>query len=397
MKKRLTINIIALTILPLFLTGCYTQLATQNDLNSTIPSNQSYDDYAYQDEEVSSSGYFDESDTVDYYYEGEEDVDSTGEVVINNYYGYDPYEDDDYYPYNSSVSFSLGFGYTRFYYPWYTGWYFPYYCYPAYYYPSYNYCFYPSYYYSYYPAYYPYYSYGGYYGNYHSPKYKTRSGYVSRIRNTGGRGYGDTRRNPNLTKTERTINSTGRVVSGLGIKNRNVKERDLLSLGSEKRNETKRIGTKKKSTLTRDRTKTNNVKRTLGVKNTDRTKNKNFGTKSTDTRLKRTKRTRSKDLTTQRNNMRTKKNVRKNTKKYTNTNRNKTINRNKPTKKYSKPRKTSTGKNYKSPKRNTNTRSYNPPRNTRSYSPPRTNTTRSSSPPRTTSRGSGNRSGGKRR
>ena len=49
MKKKLTVNIIALTILPLFLTGCYTQLATQNDLNSTIPSNQSYDDYAYQD------------------------------------------------------------------------------------------------------------------------------------------------------------------------------------------------------------------------------------------------------------------------------------------------------------------------------------------------------------
>jgi len=282
MKKRLTIYFV-LTILPVFLTGCYTQLATQDDSYSTIPSNQTYDDYAYQDEDVSSGGYFDETDTVNYYYEGEEGVDSTGEVVINNYYGYDPYEDDDYYPYNSSVSFSLGFGYTRFYYPWYTGLYFPYYCYPAYYYPSYNYCFYPSYYYSYYPAYYPYYSYGGYYGNYHTPYYKTRSRYVSRIRNSGGRGYGDTRRNPlrnpELTKTERTINSTGRVVSGLGIKNRNIRERDLLSLGSEKRNETKRIRTKKKSTLTRDRTKTNtgNVKRTLGVKNTDQIKRNNSG------------------------------------------------------------------------------------------------------------------------
>jgi hypothetical protein len=306
MKKRFTKYLFALSLLPAFLTGCYTQLATQDD-SSTIPADQTYEDLDYyQEEEVSSGGYFDESDTVNYYNEGEESVDTTSEVVINNYYGYVPYDDDDdyYAPYYPSVSFSFGYGYTPYYYPWHIGWYYPYYCYPAYLYPSY--CYYPSFY-SYYPVYYPHYSYGGYYANYYSPKYKTRNGNVSRIRNTGGRGYGDTRRNalrnPQLTKTNRTISTTGRDVRGLGTNNRNGKDRDLLSLGSEKRDETKRIRSKDNSTFTRDRikTKNNDVQRTLGVKNTDRTKRNTLGTKNTDVRIKQTKGTRTKNLTTKKN------------------------------------------------------------------------------------------------
>jgi hypothetical protein len=247
MKKRFTKYFLTIAILPAFLTGCYTQLATQDD-SSTIPADQNYEDVAYyQEEEVSPGGYFDESDTANYYYEGEEPVDTTaGEVVINNYYGYIPYDDDDdyYAPYYPSVSFSFGYGYTPYYYPWHIGWYYPYYCYPAYLYPSY--CYYPSFY-SYFPVYYPNYSYGGgYYANYYSTKYKTRNGQISRTRNTGGRGYGDTRRNPlrNPGSTIRTVSTTERIPTDLGTRNRNGKERDLLSLGSEKRNITKRSGTK---------------------------------------------------------------------------------------------------------------------------------------------------------
>jgi len=394
MKKIFIKYLLPISIIPALLTGCYTQLATQDSSYSTTPSNQTYDENISQEEQVSSGGYFDESDTVGYYTEDKEGVDSTKEVVVNNYYGYVPYEDEDDYYYSSypSVIFSFGFGYTPYYYPWYAGWYFPYYCYPAYYYPSYYWCYYPSYY-SYYPIYYPYYSYGGgYYSNYYGPKYKTRSGDISQIRNTGGRGYGDTRRNPlrnpELTKTERTINNTGRVVSGLGINQRKGKERDLLSLGTEKSNETKTLGTTKNSSLSRDKTNTKPIKRNLGVRNTDRNKITNSGT--TNTKVKQTNRTQTKNLTTEKNNSRTKS-------PYVKKNNTTKGNVSSTTKKYNTPKKTSTGRSYDTPKQTTTTKSNNPPRRTSSYTPPRTSTTRSSSPPRSTSGGSGTRSGGSRR
>ncbi|MCH9028862.1 MAG: hypothetical protein IH819_04455, partial [Bacteroidetes bacterium] len=203
MKKIVIKYLLVIGTLPLILTGCYTQLATQDDSYSTF-SNQSYDDYEYENAQVSKGGYFDESDTLDYYYEGEDSSDYEDEIVINNYYGYNPYyPQDDYYSYYPTVSvlFGFGFGYGySYYYPWYTGWYHPYY--PGHYYLYPPYYYFPTYYYSYYP----YYGHGGYYGGhysgYYNPHYKTRSGYVTRLRNSGNRGYSNRRRdllrNPTL-------------------------------------------------------------------------------------------------------------------------------------------------------------------------------------------------------
>ena len=59
MKKRFTKYFLTIAILPAFLTGCYTQLAIQDD-SSTIPADLTSDDYAYyEEEEVSPGGYFD--------------------------------------------------------------------------------------------------------------------------------------------------------------------------------------------------------------------------------------------------------------------------------------------------------------------------------------------------
>ena len=156
MKKLITKYLLTIAILPAFLTGCYTQVATQDDPNLNYSSDEAYQDYAYENEKNTGGGYFDESDTLENYYFDESD---SGEVVINNYYGYNPlYPDDDYDYYPSvNISFGFGFGYGySYYYPWYTGWYYPYY--PGY-------CYYPIYYYPiYYYGYYPYYGHGGYYG-----------------------------------------------------------------------------------------------------------------------------------------------------------------------------------------------------------------------------------------
>ena len=45
MKKLITKNLLTFAILPVFLTGCYTQVATQDDSYS---SDKSYDEFVYE-------------------------------------------------------------------------------------------------------------------------------------------------------------------------------------------------------------------------------------------------------------------------------------------------------------------------------------------------------------
>jgi len=108
MKKLITKYLLTIVILPAFLTGCYTQLATQDDSNLNYSSDESYQDYVYEGEENTGGGYFDETDTLENYYYDESD---DGEVVINNYYGYNPFYSGSYYDYYPTVSISFGFGY----------------------------------------------------------------------------------------------------------------------------------------------------------------------------------------------------------------------------------------------------------------------------------------------
>ena len=116
MKKLLTKYLLTIAILPAFLTGCYTQVATQDDSYSTYSSDESYEEFVYEGEESVEGGYFDETDTLENYYAESDD----DEVVINNYYGYNPFYSGLYYDYYPTVSISFGFGYGyphSYYYP----------------------------------------------------------------------------------------------------------------------------------------------------------------------------------------------------------------------------------------------------------------------------------------
>src|SRR3990172_4573109 len=117
MKKFMTKYLLIIAISSAFLTGCYTQVATQDDSNSSYYTTDTYDNYIYEGEQENNSGYFDETDTVDnnYYYEGEDSAEGNNGTVINNYYyDYNPYYPQSYYDYyypSWSFSFGFGFGY----------------------------------------------------------------------------------------------------------------------------------------------------------------------------------------------------------------------------------------------------------------------------------------------
>ena len=373
--KRNLIKYLLVSLIPILgLTGCYTQIATRDDSFPTYSSNNNTTDNEYNygnDDEYVENGYFDESDTLDNPYgtlENDEAINDSNEafndndIIINNYYGYDPYYYD-FYP-SYSIFFWHGYWYPRHYYPWYVDWYYPYYYYPGY-------CLYPAY--GYDPFYSPYYfyNYGYYDGHYwgNNPSYyRTRPDYVSRIRNTGSRSFGNTRRdvvrNTNLiSKTNEPTRNIGVDRTRSGIDKTNLGKRDKKSVTT-----TRNTNTRDKSNFTQRIRERNNkeTKRTLGSKNTEQIKK-----------------------------FRTNSGVRNNT-----TNRNRNINR--PPQRYNTPnRNNTTTKTYSPPKHKTETRSYNPPKNRgnntpRTYSPPRNNTPRTTSPPRTTtpprttSRGSNN-------
>jgi hypothetical protein len=187
--NKINILKIALTLLIIpALTGCYTQVATEETPPEQFIAeneNYEYDDYYYEGEE----------EELDSSYFSEEEYEESDEYVVDNYYyGYPSYRRY-YYDYYPSVSFGFGFGfgfassYYYSYWPYSYGWcgYGGYYPYPYYCYPSY-YSYYPGY---YYPSYYHGYSSGNY------SYYKTRTEYISGIRNRGsGRNYGDPRRDP---------------------------------------------------------------------------------------------------------------------------------------------------------------------------------------------------------
>ncbi len=95
---------IALTFLIIpALTGCYTQVATEEtppEQYIVDNENYDYDDYYYEgEEEEIDSGYYSE----------EEYEESDGYEVNNYYYGYPSYRRYAYY--YPSASFSIGFGY----------------------------------------------------------------------------------------------------------------------------------------------------------------------------------------------------------------------------------------------------------------------------------------------
>ncbi len=427
MKKLLKI-LLPFLLLPFLVTGCYTEVATQDDPYANYSSDQNYEDYVYEDEESGSTGYFDEADTVNNYYfnEEEEQPENSGNgTVINNYYfgngSYYPGVSYDYYP-SVSVIFGFGFGvwYPYYYYPWY---------YPPYYYVVYPYpywYYYSPYYYSYYSGYYydPYYYYGG--GYYAGDYYKTRNTYVSRIRNSGGRGYNDGRRdrlrNPTvLTNNTRTTTREGGrdLTLNTDTKRKNPVERNDLKIKNERKKITRELGVRNKSNIERKTvTDVTRKTRSLGIRNTDgkngrgfvkkdfgrKSDTKNYTLKNTTNRTKFNKNTRTNK---KKFNTRTGSDYRKQkTTRYNKTDRTK---RNYTTKKYNNNTRTKKNNTYTPNKRNTRKKTYTPPKNNnpkrytaprnntpRTYSPPRNNTPRSYSPPRTTTRGGSNHSGGRR-
>ncbi|MCW8804126.1 MAG: hypothetical protein OQK57_06985 [Ignavibacteriaceae bacterium] len=190
MNKNKTFLLLVTFIVVISFTGCYTQVATSD--TSTIPDNVESSDvtnYYSEDDGDIESGYYAEIDS---------NVSDDGTTIINNYYYDYPYRSYfvDYYPTISiGIGFGWGWGYWGYpyyaYYPYYAGW-----CGYGWYYPyPYSYCYYPSYYNYYDPYYYyPNYGYGG-YPSYHG--YKTRTEYVSGLRNnSGGRNYGERTRDP---------------------------------------------------------------------------------------------------------------------------------------------------------------------------------------------------------
>jgi hypothetical protein len=386
-------------ILPLFLTtvltGCYTQVATQQGSDSPdYTTVETYDSEGYYYDEETDSGYYSE--------DGEIIPDDA--TIINNYY-YDEYDPwyrryyGYYYP-----SFTIGIGVGFYYYPYYWSswcgysWYYPYpyYYYPGYYGGYYGYC--PSYYsYNYYCDPYPYYYSDGY--------YKTRSDYTTRLRNnTGSRGNGNRLRDPIINPT--TITSTDRVRdftnSGRDLtvnNNGNPKTRNSNTLGISTVNTVSDIDKTRSKDIKRndqigmvDRdVKKTRTEKQLGLnvsKDTNRKKYLGLDTQNKNDRTLGLKNPKTKNQTTDKITGRTG-NTYNVPKKDFNTNK-VDKNRNTTNKNYTKQ-----PKQYTSPKSNNTPKSYSPPQRTnsnnspKSYSPPKNN---SYSPPRTTTppRNSGN-------
>jgi hypothetical protein len=385
---------IFLTIALLYsLTGCYTQVATNEpDPYSTTT--------IYKQDAETSDYYSEDGEVLDSSYYSDIDPDSDGTITIINTYYDNPYNYFDY----AFLPIGIGIG-------WYWGWsslysYWPYYPYYygywgcGWYYPSY--CYYPSY--GYYDPYYcnPYYG-GGYYPYYgYGNGYYPRDEYVTRTRNnSGGRNNPEYLRDPMVTTsngsiykgrddlnrgndltvertnlTDRTLdiqkrtNETTRQLVGVNetgkIKNtrtndissneitRTKQSRNDKQLGLDRELTTKKsLGINNGKDLSRETVKYNNrLDINNKIKNSNRIGNQ---TKELFNNM------RSNTSNDKKNNVRTNNNTQQNTV-------------------------MSNTKGNQTPRTNTNTRSYNPPKQNnnppRSYSPPRgNNTPRSYSPP----------------
>ncbi len=177
MKNIKFFSVVILIFTGLFLSGCYTQIAMNDNGNDSGYDNSGNDSYGYNNDQNSQdyqtpadSAYGDQYDSLSQYEPN----------TINNYYfGYPRYWGSSSWSYYPSYSFGISWG-------------FPYYN-PYYWDPFGIWTYYPTYYnpYSYYGGYYnPYYNYGyygyyGYYGSYYSGIInRTRS--ASRLRNNDG-------------------------------------------------------------------------------------------------------------------------------------------------------------------------------------------------------------------
>jgi len=402
------------------LTGCYTQVATSEPYSTTTyyeKSDDSYDYYSEEGELLDSSSYLEETYT-----------DNADLVIVNKYYGYPYY---DYYP-----SILIGFGFNWYwgwgwasyypywsYYPYYSGWWgcgwynpYPYYCYYPGYYPNY-YCYDPYY-------GYPYYGYNDYYPYYGS---YPRDQYVTRVRNnSGGRNNPGYNGNPRDLQTSGSIDrvrddiALGRDLSTerTNVKNSAVDIRN--NTGEITRqvvglNDLERIdNNKRKDVSSTELTRTTEIKKdkqqygldregkttkSLGINNTNDIRNKintsNDLKKYTD-RINKNNRigNETKKIFNQQNSNRNDKNV----KSKTDTRKSNVSN---VPRQNQTPKKNTDSRSYNPPKQNNNQpRTYSQPKSNnnspRSYSPPtRTNNTpRSYSPP---SRNSGSNNSGTRK
>jgi len=245
------------------LTGCYTQVATTDPepYTTTTIYKQSTesDNYYSEDGELIDSSYYSEIDP-----EYEESV-----TIINEYYNNYPSGYYDYYPYFSiGIGLSWGWGWGGYYsywpsYPYYSGWWG---------------CGYPTPYYGCYSYYYdPYYCYGGYYPNYgygYGYGNYPRNEYVTRIRNnSGGRNNPEQRRDPMVTSTNGSINR-GRDDINLG-RDLTVERINTRDHSTEIQNRTgdltrEVVGLKDKERIIntkRNDVASNEISRTTGIRN----------------------------------------------------------------------------------------------------------------------------------
>lgn len=370
MNTHRTFLLLVTFIVVISFTGCYTQVATSD--TSSIPDNlesSEVNNYYSDDDGYIESGYYSETDT---------DTLDEETTIINNYYEGYPYRSYyvDYYP-TITIGFGFGWGWGYWgYYPYYSYW--PYYagwygwgCYYPYYYS-----YYPGYYYD--PYYYPYYGSGGYYSNY---GYKTRSEYVSGIRNnSGGRNYGERTRDPLVSVRD---GSSDRSRDDLS------RGRDLTVSRTDVRDRTLGIENKTRD-LTREVVGLKSVDRNTDIRNSNTLGERNSNT-TRDVKqlgLNREVTTKKSLGINQRNNTKNiSKRINQNnrigneTKKIFGKDNSRTNNK--------QPNVNNRPNNNQAPKKDNTTQSYSPPKQNnnppRTSSPPRTNNNppRTSSPPRT--------------
>ncbi|MDT3697265.1 MAG: hypothetical protein ROY99_12855 [Ignavibacterium sp.] len=387
MKKIKLTLLVTLPALLLFLTGCYTQVATRDYDYGNWNREKSKPYYDYEEnQDTLTDSYNDE-----YAYEDEDSsIDENGNEVNYYFYGFPSYRK---YFWNYYPAVSIGI-YTGWYYdPW---WYWdPWY--PSYwYYPSVV-CYYPTY---WYPRYYygwwdPY----PYYGGYYSSNYKYRTNDVSKIRNNSGvRNSGRDRdlltsRDRNTQLRDQLKTRERQIVSG-----RDELKRERIGLRDNTRITTREKTRDKESIRNNDNriktpTRTNEVIRENDTfRKTERDVIRDTRKKTNDTRINTQKRTETekKNPTIKRDGNNKNSEIRKKDVPKENRTKNPTINKNPNTNKNNTNRNNTPNRNYTPPKTNNTPRSYSPPPNN-TTSPPRGNT--NSSP-----RGnSGNNNSGRRR
>jgi len=382
MKKNKLTLLVMLPVLLLFLTGCYTQVATRDYDYGNWSREKSKPYYDYEEnKDTLTEQYNDE-----YVYDDQDSSIDENKTEINYYfYGYPSYRKYfwNYYP---SVSVVIGTGW--YYDPW---WYWdPWY--PSYwYYPSVI-CYYPTY---WYPRYYygwwnPYPYYGGYSG-YYSSTYKYRTNDIGKIRNSSGvRNSGSGRdlfatRDGNSQLRDQLKTRERQIVSGRDeLKREKIGLRDNTRITTRDKNTTRdvirdRETIRKNDDRIKTSTRTNEIiRKTETQRNTDKDVIRDTRKKTNDNRINTQKRTETekKGPVIKRNNTNKNNETRKKEAPKENRTNNPTIKKNPET------NKNNTNRNYTPPKTNNTPRSYSPPKTNdtpRSYSPPRGNTT---SPPR---------------